>query len=64
MANAAAKGRVIGRPLTKIEELPNKFLKHYPKYRDRQINITEFSRLCGLSRQTIYKYLRIYSDTN
>lgn len=64
MANAAAKGRAIGRPITKIEALPNTFLKHYPKYRDKQINITEFSRLCGLSRQTIYKYLRIYVRPN
>lgn len=64
MANAAAKGRAIGRPTTKTETLPNAFLKHYPKYRDKQINITEFSRLCGFSRQTIYKYLSIYMQTN
>ena len=64
MANAAAKGRAIGRPITKIEALPNTFLKHYSKYRDKQINITEFSRLCGLSRQTIYKYLSIYVRPN
>lgn len=64
MANAAAKGRAIGRPITKIEALPNMFLKHYPKYRDKQINVTEFSRLCGLSRQTIYKYLSIYTQPN
>lgn len=64
MANAAAKGKAIGRPTTKIEALPNTFLKHYPKYRDKYINISEFSRLCGLSRQTIYKYLNIYTKSN
>ncbi|MDF2537472.1 MAG: recombinase family protein [Herbinix sp.] len=64
MANAAAKGKAIGRPITKIEALPNSFLKHYPKYRDKLINATEFSRLCGLSRQTIYKYLSIYTPSN
>lgn len=64
MINAAAKGKAIGRPITKIETLPNVFLKHYPKYRDKQINATEFSRLCGLSRQTIYKYLSIYTQPN
>lgn len=64
MANAAAKGKAIGRPITKIETLPNIFLKHYPKYRDKQINITEFSRLCVLSRQSIYKYLSIYEQHN
>jgi DNA invertase Pin-like site-specific DNA recombinase len=64
MANAAAKGKAIGRPITKIETLPNVFLKYYPQYRDKQISITEFSRLCGLSRQTIYKYLSIYTTSN
>ncbi len=64
MANAAAKGKAIGRPITKIETLPNAFLKHYPKFRNKQINISEFSRLCGLSRQTIYKYLSIYNNSS
>lgn len=42
MANATAKGRAIGRPLTKIETLPNAFLKHYLKYRDRQLILQSF----------------------
>jgi len=63
MANAAAKGSVIGRPSTTTENLPSNFLKHYPKYRDKQVNVSEFARLCGSSRQTAYKYIGIYQDS-
>ena len=64
MANAAAKGSVIGRPSTTTENLPSNFLKHYPKYRDKQVNVSEFARLCGISRQTAYKYIGIYQDSS
>lgn len=60
MMNAAAKGSVLGRPSTTTENLPSNFLKHYPKYRDKQINVSELARLCEISRQTTYKYLNIY----
>ncbi len=62
MANAAAKGKVIGRPNTTIENLPSLFIKHYPKYKSGQINKTEFARLCNVSRQSIHKYIRIYAE--
>lgn len=62
MANAKAKGIIVGRPQTTLESLPNDFIKHYPKYRDKQINVTEFSRLVDCSRQSIYKYLRLYEN--
>ena len=61
MANAASKGAVvIGRPTTTIDNLPNLFLRHSPKYKQKDINITELARLCAVSRQTIYKYICIY----
>lgn len=61
MANAASKGTAIGRPTTRIDNLPNSFLRHYPKYNNNEINITELARLCDVSRQTIYKYIDIYN---
>lgn len=64
MANAACKGAVIGRPKTEIENLPTIFLRHFLKYVNNDINITELSRLCDVSRQTIYKYIDIYTSTN
>lgn len=60
MANAAAKGKVIGRPTTTIYNLPNCFIKHYPKYKAKQINKSELARLCEVSRQSIYKYIMLY----
>ena len=60
MANAVVKGKVIGRPITTIENLPSSFIKHYPKYKMGQINKSELARICNISRQSIYKYMKIY----
>lgn len=59
MDNARAKGKTIGRPRVTADDIPSIFYKHYPKYKKGEINKKEFSRLCGLSYPTIYKYLRI-----
>ena len=59
LANAKAKGRQIGRkPLTK-EDIPAVFLKHYQSYQNGTMNVSELARICGLSRPTIYKYLKM-----
>lgn len=57
MANAKAKGKQIGRPQTTKDSIPSIFLRHYPAYKNGQLNITELSRVCDLSRTTIYKYI-------
>ncbi len=62
LANAACKGVAIGRPTTTIDNLPNSFLRHYPKYKHNEINVTELARLCNISRQTVYKYIGIYNS--
>lgn len=59
MANAKAKGKLIGRPKVTEDSIPNVFYKHYPKYKKGEISKKDFSRLCSLSYPTIYKYLRI-----
>ena len=59
MDNAKAKGKQIGRPVTTSDDIPHIFYKHYPKFKNGEINKTEFSRLCSLSYPTIYKYLSI-----
>ncbi|MGN0456866.1 MAG: recombinase family protein [Acutalibacteraceae bacterium] len=59
MENARAKGKTIGRPATTADDIPSVFYKHYPKYKNGEINKKEFSRLCALSYPTIYKYLSI-----
>ena len=58
-ANAKAKGKQIGRPQTTKDSIPAIFLRHYPAYKNGQLNITELSRVCDLSRTTIYKYISL-----
>ena len=59
MANAKAKGRSIGRPKTTKEDIPTVFMKHYPSLMNGQMNVSELARVCGLSRPTVYKYLKM-----
>ena len=59
MQNAIAKGKKVGRRPTTKDDIPAIFYKHYPAYAARQINVSEFARLCELSRPTVYKYLRL-----
>jgi hypothetical protein len=60
MENAKAKGKHVGRRPTTREDIPPIFYKHYPTYMAGQINVSEFARLCGMSRPTIYKYLCLF----
>jgi len=62
MQNAKEKGKAIGRPKTTTDDIPANFYKHYPKYKNGEINKMELSRLCALSYPTVYKYLRIVGD--
>ncbi|MFR2886633.1 MAG: recombinase family protein [Clostridium butyricum] len=59
LKNAQTKGKKIGRPATDADAIPSIFYKHYPKYKNEEINKKEFSRLCNLSYPTIYKYLHL-----
>ena len=59
MANAAAKGVRIGRPTLTKDQIPSIFYKHYPSYKNKQLNISELARVCGMSRTTIYKYIEL-----
>ena len=59
MANAKAKGKKIGRPKKTTDDIPALFYKHYPAFKNGSLNATEFSRVCGLGRTTLYKYLKI-----
>ena len=57
MENARAKGRQIGRPQVSKEDIPATFLRHYPAYKNKQLNISELARVCDISRTTVYKYI-------
>lgn len=59
MNNARAKGKRIGRRKTEEDDIPQSFFRYYPQYAKGNINISEFARLSGLSRNSVYKYLKI-----
>lgn len=62
LRNARLKGKKIGRPPTNADNIPAIFYKHYPKYKNGEINKKEFSRLCNLSYPSIYKYLKLVEN--
>ena len=59
MANAKAKGKQIGRRPTTKDDLPAVFIKYYPAYAAGSMTVTELARICGLSRPTTYKYIKL-----
>ena len=59
LQNAMAKGVKLGRKPTTKETIPTVFYKHYPSYAAGKLNVSELARVCGLSRPTVYKYLRL-----
>ena len=62
MANERAKGALIGRPRTTVDDVPPVFLRHYPAYRNGKLNVSELSRVCNISRTTAYKYLSLLAE--
>ena len=62
MANAKAKGAKIGRPQTTSDQIPQIFYRHYPAFKSGSLNLSEFARVCGLSRTTVYKYVDILEN--
>ena len=59
MANAKAKGARIGRPAITKDNIPSQFYRHYPNYKNGQLNLSELARVCDLSRTTVYKYIQL-----
>ena len=57
--SSLANARTKGRPKTTKGNIPRLFYKHYPSHVAGQINVSEFSRLCVLSRTTVYKCLQM-----
>ena len=57
MANAKAKGVRLGRPQMTKDDLPQIFYRHYPAFVKGELNVSELARVCGLSRNTVYKYV-------
>ena len=59
IANAKAKGKKVGRPYLTKDDIPASFMKHYPALVERKMNVSELARVCGISRPTVYKYMKM-----
>jgi len=59
MQNARNKGKQLGRRPTTKEDIPPVFYKHFPAFISGTLNVSELARVCGLSRPTVYKYLKM-----
>ena len=59
MANAKAKGVRLGRLQMTKDGIPQIFCRHYPAFVKGELNVSELARMCGLSRNTVYKYVGI-----
>lgn len=57
--NAQLKGKKLGRRPTTKDDIPPIFYKHYPAFVAGTMNVSEFARVCGLSRPTVYKYMKM-----
>ena len=58
MENTKAKGKRVGRRPTTKDDIPAIFHKHYTAFCAGQMNVSELARVCGISRPTVYKYLK------
>ena len=57
--NAKSKGVKVGRKPTTKDDIPAVFYKYYPSFVAGKMNVSELARICGLSRPTVYKYLKL-----
>lgn len=59
---AKAKGKTLGRPKA---ELPKDFIKEYNKFKTGaygNMSAIAFSKMMGIGRSTLYKYINIYNE--
>ena len=59
MAKANAKSKKIGLLHLKKDDISASFMKHYPALVEGKMNVSELARVCGISRPTVYKYVKM-----
>jgi len=59
MENAKLKGKKLGRPYLTKDHLPSRLFAYYPLYKAGRLRITDFARLIGVSRTTLYRYIKL-----
>lgn len=59
VANARAKGKIVGRPTLTIDKVPTKVKDIYDLYKSGAISKTDYAKMCNVSRPTLDKYLKV-----
>jgi response regulator of citrate/malate metabolism len=59
MNNAKINGKQFGRPQTELKDIPTDIIKTYKLLINKEINKTEYARICNVSRPSLDKYLKI-----
>jgi len=53
-----------GRAKKTVDELPKNFKKYYLQMKSGEINKSEMAKLLGITRQGLYKWLKLYEEEN
>lgn len=64
MVNTISKGKIVGRPAMTKEDIPSIVVKAYELLKGGRINKSECSRMCSISRPSLYKYIKILKTEN
>jgi len=59
LANAKEKGAKFGRPKMTAASVPDEVKKHWKDYKSGKIRKSEYARITGVSRPTMYKYIEL-----
>jgi DNA invertase Pin-like site-specific DNA recombinase len=62
VANARAKGKIVGRPSITVKDIPQKVKDIYDMYSNGIVSKTDYAKMCDVSRPTLDKYLRIMKE--
>ena len=59
LENAKSKGRFAGRKARTKDMIPDIFMEHLEEYKAGELTKTDYAKITGLSRQSIYNYLSL-----
>lgn len=59
VANARGKRKIVGRPTLRLQDVPKKVIDTYELYNNGAISKSDFAKICGISRPTLNKYMKV-----
>ncbi len=59
IVKAKAKAKKVSCLYLKQDDIAQLFMKHYPALVEGKMNMSELARACGISRPTVYNYIRV-----